>query len=113
GWQDNGWGAGVRGPLIYFQSSGAQTIRLQPREDGISIDQIVLSPQRYLNSSPGALRNDTVILNSTVGGSTPPANQPPQLSISPTTTSGIYPLVVNYTSNATDPDGYIASYSWT
>jgi hypothetical protein len=44
GWQDNGWGVGVMGPLIYFQSTGAQTIRVQVREDGLSIDQIVLSP---------------------------------------------------------------------
>ncbi|HEX8184541.1 MAG TPA: hypothetical protein VF747_07310, partial [Blastocatellia bacterium] len=62
GWQDNGWGVGVMGPLIYFQTTGAQTIRVQVREDGLSIDQIVLSPATYLNASPGALKNDIVIL---------------------------------------------------
>jgi len=62
GWQDNGWGVGVLGPQIFFQSSGTQTIRIQVREDGISIDQIVLSPSTYLFSSPGALKNDNVIL---------------------------------------------------
>src|SRR5262249_42496797 len=36
GWQDNGWGAGVLGPLVYFQTSGTQTLRVQPREDGFS-----------------------------------------------------------------------------
>jgi PKD repeat protein len=62
GWQDNGWGVGVLGPVIYFQSTGMQTLRIQHREDGLSIDQIVLSPQRYLFSAPGALKNDTTIL---------------------------------------------------
>jgi hypothetical protein len=50
------------GPVIYFQTTGLQTIRIQTREDGFSIDQIVLSPQSYLNSSPGALKNDNTIL---------------------------------------------------
>ena len=62
GWQDNGWGVGVMGPLIYFQTTGAQTIRVQVREDGLSIDQIVLSPATYLNASPGALKDDNIIL---------------------------------------------------
>lgn len=60
GWQDNGY-SGL-GPLIYFGSSGSQTIRVQQREDGLSIDQIVLSPGTYLSSSPGAAKNDTTIL---------------------------------------------------
>jgi hypothetical protein len=50
------------GPVIYFQTTGVQTIRIQTREDGFSIDQIVLSPSTYLNSSPGALKNDNTIL---------------------------------------------------
>ena len=113
GWQDNGWGSGVMGGLVYFQSTGAQTLRVQPREDGMSIDQIVLSPQNYLNASPGALRNDTVILASTIGGSPPPpTNQPPQVTISANPVNGSAPLAVNFTSNASDPDGYIASYNW-
>jgi hypothetical protein len=62
GWQDNGWGVGVRGPLIYFANGGAQRLRIQTREDGLSIDQIVLSPARYLTASPGALKNDNTIL---------------------------------------------------
>jgi glucose/arabinose dehydrogenase/PKD repeat protein len=62
GWQDNGYGAGVLGPLIYFATTGTHTIRLQTREDGLSIDQIVLSPSTYLTASPGLLRNDTTIL---------------------------------------------------
>lgn len=62
GWEDNGWGRNVLGPQIVFSQAGAQTIRIQTREDGLSIDQIVLSPSRYLTRSPGALKNDTTIL---------------------------------------------------
>ncbi|MGH9371862.1 MAG: hypothetical protein ACRD15_10065 [Vicinamibacterales bacterium] len=62
GWQDNGYGAGVLGPLLRFQTSGIQRIRLQTREDGLRIDQIVLSSERYLTEAPGAPRNDTTIL---------------------------------------------------
>ena len=65
GWQDNGWGVGVTGPDVYFATTGAQTIRIQVREDGLSIDQVVLSPTTYLTSSPGALKNDTTILPAT------------------------------------------------
>ena len=62
GWQDNGWGVNVMGPLVYFSSTGPQTLRVQTREDGFAIDQIVLSPATFLNASPGALKNDTRIL---------------------------------------------------
>jgi PKD repeat protein len=68
GWQDNGWGVGVMGPNLYFAATGTHTLRVQVREDGFSIDQIVLSPSTYLNASPGALKNDTVILPKTPVG---------------------------------------------
>jgi hypothetical protein len=32
------------------------------REDGFSIDQVVLSPAAYLTKAPGALKNDTTLL---------------------------------------------------
>jgi phosphatidylserine/phosphatidylglycerophosphate/cardiolipin synthase-like enzyme len=73
GWHDNGYGVGVRGAPVYFTSTGVQTIRIQQREDGISIDQLLLSPAKYRTSSPGATKNDTVILpesGGTTGGST-------------------------------------------
>jgi hypothetical protein len=68
GWQDNGYGAGVSGPAIYFATSGPQRLRVQIREDGLGIDQIVLSSGRYLASSPGALRGDSLILQVAPGG---------------------------------------------
>jgi PKD repeat protein len=110
GWQDNGWGVGMMGPAVYFQTTGQQTVRVQVREDGLSVDQIVLSPTTYLSSSPGALKNDTTILPKS---SPLPGNQPPQVTISATPTSGTAPLAVNFTSSASDADGSIASYSWT
>lgn len=115
GWQDDGWGIGVLGPLVYFQSTGTQTMRVQTREDGLSIDQIVLSPAQYLLSGPGALKNDGVILASTLGSIAPPPpppNQPPSLSISASPTSGTSPLFVSFASAASDPDGFITSYFW-
>jgi hypothetical protein len=60
GWNDNGWAS--FGADLYFASTGTQTLRLQPREDGVSVDQIVLSPVRYLTTSPGALINDTTVV---------------------------------------------------
>jgi hypothetical protein len=65
GWQDNGYGAGVLGPVVYFAASGPQTLRVQRREDGLSIDQIVLSPAVYLTSSPGVTTGDTTIMAAT------------------------------------------------
>ncbi len=62
GWQDNGYGTNVLGPTLRFATGGAQTIRIQAREDGVSIDQVVLSPSTYLTRAPGALKNDTTIL---------------------------------------------------
>jgi hypothetical protein len=62
GWNDNGYGTGVLGALIYFEQSGPQTLRVQGREDGIYIDQIVLSAERYLTTAPGASRADATIL---------------------------------------------------
>jgi hypothetical protein len=62
GWQDNGYGTGVLGPLIRFASTGQQTIRIQTREDGYRFDQLVLSSGQYLTASPGTLKNDTTIV---------------------------------------------------
>jgi phosphatidylserine/phosphatidylglycerophosphate/cardiolipin synthase-like enzyme len=61
GWTDNGWGS--LGPHIYFPTTGTYTIRVQQREDGAIIDQIVLSPDAYLTAAPGPRRNDTTILS--------------------------------------------------
>lgn len=61
GWQDGAfWNAEV--PAITWSYGGLHTVRVQVREDGVRLDQIVLSPSRYLTSSPRAVRNDTILL---------------------------------------------------
>ena len=89
GWQDNGWGVGVLGPLIRFQSTGTHTLRIQVREDGLSIDQIVLSPQTYLNSSPGPLKNDATILQKSSGSGSSGNPAPVVSSVNPNSGSTV------------------------
>jgi regulation of enolase protein 1 (concanavalin A-like superfamily) len=62
GWEDHAWGAGVMASPLYFASTGLQKIRIQNREDGLSIDQIVLSAERYFNSAPGPGKLDSTIV---------------------------------------------------
>ena len=50
------------GQNVRFSGAGTHTIKVITREDGFSIDQIVLSSGTYVNKSPGALINDTTIL---------------------------------------------------
>jgi endonuclease/exonuclease/phosphatase family metal-dependent hydrolase len=75
GWQDNGYGEW--GPLVKFATSGTQTLRLQTREDGLRIDQIVLSSSTYLNAAPGAAKNDHTILSGTTTASPTPTEPTP------------------------------------
>jgi hypothetical protein len=53
------------GPEVYFATSGPQRARIQVREDGLAIDQIVLSAAKYVTGSPGATKNDTTVLSRT------------------------------------------------
>jgi hypothetical protein len=62
GWEDNGYGAGVLGPVIYFATTGTHRVRVQVREDGLGIDQIVLSSGLYLTKPPGTAKGDATIL---------------------------------------------------
>jgi endonuclease/exonuclease/phosphatase family metal-dependent hydrolase len=62
---------------IRFASTGTHTIRVQTREDGVEIDQIVLSPVKYISSAPGPLTNDSTILSkssSTSGDTSSPSS---------------------------------------
>jgi PKD repeat protein len=61
GWQHAAWWQGQTG-TITFAATGVQTLRVQTREDGVRIDQIVLSPSQYLTTAPGATKNDTTIV---------------------------------------------------
>jgi hypothetical protein len=63
GWEDDGWGAvNANGVTLRFPEGGRQRIRLQPREDGVSFDQIVLSAEQYRTARPGTAKNDTTKL---------------------------------------------------
>jgi endonuclease/exonuclease/phosphatase family metal-dependent hydrolase len=68
GWQESGYGVNVFGPTIAFDST-RETLRVQVREDGLSIDQIVLSPVTYMTAAPGAAKNDATILSENTGAS--------------------------------------------
>ena len=64
GWQDKGYWTG-QSPLVRFTTTGSHTIRIQIREDGVQVDQVVLSPSAYLASAPGASVNDNTIVSKT------------------------------------------------
>jgi hypothetical protein len=60
GWNDHAYGS--LAPSIYFGVSGPQTLRIQAREDGVVIDQIVISPATYLTTRPGATKQDSTVV---------------------------------------------------
>lgn len=61
GWQDKSYWL-TQANVVQFPSSGTHTIRIQTREDGVKVDQIVLSPSTYMSSAPGSVTNDTTIV---------------------------------------------------
>jgi hypothetical protein len=85
GWNDNAYGSAA-GP-IYFEA-GDVTVRVQVREDGLSIDQIVLSPDKFLSSSPGATKFDINIYPEATGGAAPPPPPPPDPDPGPSSAPG-------------------------
>jgi PKD repeat protein len=106
GWEDNGW-CGL-GANIHFQSTGTHTIRVQLRESGFEIDQIVLSPQTYLSAAPGSRVSNTTILAANLptlsSGTTPVVS----MVLSPS--SGSVPLNVDFTANLSGATP--SKYSW-
>jgi hypothetical protein len=63
GWEDDGWGAVDKaGVTLRFPNPQWQRIRIQTREDGFSIDQIVFSAVKYKTQRPGTAKNDATIL---------------------------------------------------
>ena len=61
GWQNTAYWLS-QATTVTFGTSGPHTLRIQTREDGVQIDQIVLSPSKYLNAAPGGPTNDTTIV---------------------------------------------------
>src|SRR6202030_3343130 len=67
GWQDKAYWL-QQTNVVQFASSGTHTIRIQTREDGVQVDQVVLSPATYFTSSPGAVSNDSTIVPKSQSG---------------------------------------------
>jgi len=75
GWQRNAYWLSDTGD-IWFQNTGQHTIRVQVREDGVEIDQIVISPTTYATNPPGPVSNDNTIVPKPGGGGPPPPGAP-------------------------------------
>ena len=61
GWQNGAYW--LSQPTTFtFPTNGMHTIRIQVREDGIQLDQIVLSPDTYMNSAPGPVSGDATLV---------------------------------------------------
>jgi hypothetical protein len=108
GWQDNGYGDApdVLGVPIYFSASGLQKLRVQVREDGLGIDQIVLSAERFLDAAPGTTKNDTTILSASSGVT----NARPTVALFAPTPGSVWtaPATITVSANAGDTDGTVA-----
>ncbi|MEQ1727930.1 MAG: carbohydrate-binding protein [Vicinamibacterales bacterium] len=61
GWVDGAYWL-AQSSIVQFASTGPHTMRVQSREDGAQVDQIVLSPATYLSRPPGSTSNDATIL---------------------------------------------------
>ena len=61
GWQNTAYWL-AQPTTVTFATSGIHTLRIQVREDGLALDQIVLSPGAYLHAAPGALSSDSTIV---------------------------------------------------
>jgi hypothetical protein len=91
GWQTGAWWM-TQDSVVRFPAPTEQTLRVQIREDGVRIDQIVLSADKYLSSPPGTPSNDTIIIPKTVKPdvAAPPAS--PQPTAAPVTSPRARPV---------------------
>ena len=81
GWMDGAYWLSQT-TTIRFSTSGTHTLRVQTREDGVALDQVVLGASAYLTSAPGQTLNDMTIV--------PKPSSSPPASSSPSSTSGPY-----------------------
>jgi hypothetical protein len=61
GWQDRSWWLN-QSATVTFEGYGEHAMRIMLREDGVSVDQIVLSPSQFLTSPPGPVKADRTIV---------------------------------------------------
>lgn len=94
GWQDGAYW--LARPIVVFGSGSAQTMRVQTREDGVAIDQIVLSSATWLSAPPGQPMLDaTIVPKPGVGGvATPGGTSSPVASTPFTGTPATVPGVI-------------------
>ena len=57
GWQDSSWRL-AQPATVTFATNGVHTLRIQAGVRGVQIDQIVVSPGRYLTGAPGPSQDD-------------------------------------------------------
>jgi hypothetical protein len=100
---------------VQFESAGLHTLRVQQREDGATVDQIVISPDAYLTNAPGPRRDDTTVLPETATSSAPittvDTNEPPSITLTAPANEAslLEPAMVTITASASDPEGRLAS----
>jgi hypothetical protein len=61
GWQNGAYWLS-QATTVTFAAGGTHTMRIQVREDGVQLDQIVLSPMQYLSVAPGSATHDSTIV---------------------------------------------------
>jgi hypothetical protein len=119
GWQTGAWWV-HQDSIVRFPAATEQTLRVQSREDGARIDQIILSPTTYFDSPPGTPINDTRIVPKSGGTTTPtseptapsapaPANVKPTTSITSPVNGAVFsaPATIQITAAAADADGTV------
>jgi hypothetical protein len=79
GWRRNAYWLPDTGD-VRFERTGTHTIRVQVREDGAEIDQIILSPTTYAETAPGAGSGDGTIVPKPVPSAPPGAPSTPNPS---------------------------------
>jgi hypothetical protein len=57
--------------LVRFKKDGVHTIRIQTREDGVDIDQIVISASDHRQRAPGSFKRDRTIVPKPTKGKLP------------------------------------------
>ena len=78
GWMDGAYWL-TQQSTVSFAAGGTHTLRIQTREDGVQLDQIVLSAEGDVASAPGQSMNDQTIVPkppTASAGSTPFAGTP-------------------------------------
>jgi endonuclease/exonuclease/phosphatase family metal-dependent hydrolase len=79
GWHNAAWWL-TQETQVKFAAAGRHTVRVQLREDGVEVDQIVLSPITFASKAPGTIINDTTIVAKPAppppSGSTPYSGAP-------------------------------------